>query len=343
MFMIEEKKRQKRSDMKGETMRKIIIDTDPGIDDAFAIVATFLSEEVEVLGICSVGGNKGIELTTNNSLALVQWMDVSASVHKGAAFPLNTEGGAAHTPDEIHGANGLGGVHLPFDSSKLSEQSAVDFMIEMAEKYPQELEIFALGPLTNLALAIEKNEAAMKKVKAIYSMGGGVLCGNVTPVAEFNYWFDPESVEKVLELGKDVPFYMLGLNVTNQVIFRHTDAFFLAKEGGERGRVLAEMVKPYLDLYWQEKHLLGCMIHDLTAVLFALYPELSKPEDICRCNVRMATEGISRGQTVVDLVDSWHLEKNAYVVMGIDADAARQRFIDILLPDKAELYHKYGL
>ena len=324
-------------------MRKIIIDTDPGIDDAFAIVAAFLSEEAEVLGICSVGGNKGIEITTNNSLALVEWMNAAASVHKGAAMPLLESGGASHTPDEIHGANGLGGVCLPFDVRKLSGQSAVDFIIDMAQKYPQEIEIIALGPLTNLALAMEKDLSAMKKIKAIYSMGGGILCGNVTPVAEFNYWFDPESVERVLELTKDVPFYMLGLNVTNQVVFDQKDMFFLEKEGGEKGKLLAQMAYPYLELYWKERQMMGCVIHDLTTVLFALYPELCEQKDVYHCNVRMATEGISRGQTVADLVDSWHLEKNAFVVMGIHANACKAKFMELLAPEKADLYKKYVL
>lgn len=324
-------------------MRKVIIDTDPGIDDAFAIVATLLAPDVEVLGICSVGGNKGIETTTDNSLALAEWLGLPVKVYKGADKPLKEDSEAVHTPDEIHGRNGLGGVHLPLDASRLSEQSAVDFILEMAEKYPNEVEIFALGPLTNLALAIEKKESSMKKLKAIYSMGGGILKGNVTPVAEFNYWFDPEAVAKVLEITNRVPFYMVGLNVTHQIVFDFNDIFFLEKEGGEKGKLLAQMLYPYMDLYWKEAKIVGGVIHDLTAVLFALYPELTKPEDICHCNLRMATEGITRGQSVADLVDSWHLEKNAYVVMGMDGNASKEKFFELLIPEKVELYRKYVL
>ncbi len=324
-------------------MRKIIIDTDPGIDDAFAITAMALCKEVEILGICSVGGNKGIEVTTRNALSLVQWLDSSAPVYKGAAQPLNEMGGASHTEDAIHGANGLGGVFLPANPEGLAAQSAEDFIIDMAEKYPGEVEILALGPLTNLALAAEKDEAAFKKIKAIYSMGGGVLCGNVTPVAEFNYWFDPEAVARVLKVTAEVPFYMLGLNVTNQVVFTHQDVFFLEKEGDEKGKLLAQMVRSYLDLFWQERRLMGCVIHDLTTALFMLQPDLAKPEQICHANVRMALEGIARGQTVADLVDSWHLQKNAFVVMGIQADACKQKFMELLLPEKAGLYQKYVL
>ena len=324
-------------------MRKIIIDTDPGIDDAFAITAISLCPEAEVLGICSVGGNKGIEVTTSNALSLTKWLNCSALVYKGAAEPLNKMGGASHTEDAIHGANGLGGVFLPKNPESLAAQPAVDFILEMAEKYPGEVEILALGPLTNLALAAEKNEATFRKLKAIYSMGGGVLCGNVTPVAEFNYWFDPEAVAKVLALTLEVPFYMLGLNVTNQVVFTHRDIFFLEKEGGEKGKLLAQMARSYLELFWQERHLMGCVIHDLTAALFMLQPELVKPEQICHCNVRMALEGIARGQTVADLVDSWHLEKNAFVVTGIQADICKQKFIELLAPEKVELYRKYVL
>ena len=322
-------------------MRKIIIDTDPGIDDAFAIVAIALCQEFEILGVCSVGGNKGLELTTNNALSLMRWLNVPAPVYQGAAQPLNPKGGASHTDDTIHGKNGLGGVTLPENPAALAKESAEDFILAMAEKYPGEVEILALGPLTNLALAAEKNEAAFRKLKAIYSMGGGVHCGNVTPVAEFNYWFDPEAVERVLKITTEVPFYMLGLDVTNQVIFTHEDIFFLDKEGGEKGKLLAQMVRSYLDLFWNKGRILGCVIHDLTAALFMLQPELASPEQVFYANVQMATEGVARGQTVVDLAGFRDLPKNAFVVMGIQADACKQKFIELLLPEKAELYRKY--
>ncbi len=324
-------------------MRKIIIDTDPGVDDAFAIIAALLYEDFEVLGICSVAGNKGIDNTTNNSLRIAKLTNSDVKVYRGAKYPLGEEKNE-DVSVAAHGKEGLGNTDLPFDTTNLQQQSAVDFIVSMANKYPKELEIISLGPMTNLALAINKDRKAMENIKAIYSMGGGVHRGNVTPVAEFNYWFDPEAVEITYSIGNKVPIYMVGLDVTHKVIFDVNDLYFIKKECGKLGEVLFDMSSNYIDVYWDAYKYMGCVIHDLLAVFCAIDDgEVFKADSIMKRNLRISKDGITKGQTVVDLLDKCNLEKNAYIVMDVDEKKCKNMFIELLIGEKHKLYVKHIL
>jgi purine nucleosidase len=311
--------------------RKIIFDTDPGIDDAVALLTLLNYETFDVLGITTVAGNKGIEHTTDNASKLVRYARKDIRVYRGAhsSYSRVKAGLPAEGRDggNVHGEDGLGGVVLPVDPSNISSISAIDFILDTVRKYPGEVEIISVGPMTNLALAIEKDEATMRKVKKIYSMGGGVFRGNVTPVAEFNYWFDTLSVEKVYSLGNDVEIVMVGLDATHQCIFDANDLAFIRLAAGEKGELIYAMVQDYLNAYWKFNKYIGIVIHDLLPVLMAIDPSVCSR--LVHSNLRIVHEGLATGQCIVDLVDSWKLEKNAYVAMDMDVRKCKELFMEV--------------
>lgn len=308
--------------------RKIIIDTDPGIDDAFAITTAFQYDGFDVLGLTTVAGNKLIDVVTANGSKLIKLNHANTKVYKGASQTIaQAEHKASATnvenADSVHGVDGLGGVTLPIDENNISDIHAVDFILDTVKKYPNEVEIIAIGPLTNLALAIQKDRQTMKKVKAIWSMGGGVLKGNMTPVAEFNYWYDPESVAITYSLGNVVPIHMVGLNMTKKSGFKKIELQLL-EECGEIGHILHSMVKKYGEEYGNEE--IDCVIHDLACVIYAINQDICPKNSIYFANLQIPEDGLCKGETIVDLIDSWKLEKNAYVPMDINRDLYVKEF-----------------
>lgn len=293
-------------------VRKILIDTDPGIDDAFALMFALNYEDFDIQGITTVSGNNSIEKVTRNALQLLSYADrEDIKVYKGMDKPLVKE---ASVDDGCHGKDGLGDINLDLNYGKAEDIHAVDYIIHMADKYGDELEIITLGPLTNIATAIKKNPEAMGKVHRIISMGGGVLKGNVTPVAEFNYWADPEAAKIVYDFT--IPIVMVGLNVTEKSLFTLEEFEFMKKLDTKIGNLLFEMQKKYADYHWKAYGIKGCYIHDLLAMVIAADESIANGID---CNVDIATESITRGECLVDLVDAWGKRKNAYVINDFNA------------------------
>lgn len=319
--------------------RKVIIDTDPGIDDAFALMVAMNAKEFEILGITTVGGNVGIEQTTKNAASLVKLMGKQIFVFPGVDEPL------APLPDidrasGVHGATGLGPVDLPEAETLISNVDAVTFIVEQTKKFPGEVEIITLGPVSNLALAVEKAPDTMQQVKAIWSMGGGIGVGNRTPVAEFNYWADPLAVQKILELDQ-VPIHMVGLNVTNSSLFLAEDMLFLQKECGERGKLLAKMLDFYFDSYWQRFTVFGSRIHDLVTVMLALDNKIAGENVIGPTALHIELNGFVRGMTIIDKDNHpafANYPKNVTIYTGLDNKEYRQRFFDYLFPEKSDCY-----
>ena len=327
--------------------RKIIIDTDPGIDDTYAIVAAMKYAGFDVQGITVVAGNVGLDICLNNALGIVNLMNADCLVYSGAPAPLKllNQNKSYKLEDLVHGESGLGTVQLTPDFSKKSDKHAVDFILETVKANPGEIELITLGPLTNIALAIQKDLETMKKVKKIWSMGGGVHYGNRTPVAEFNYWADPEAAKIVYsELGEDVEINMVGLDVTQKTRFTLDDLYFLRAECGELGALLSEMSNHYMGIYWEALRITGVIVHDLVAVMLAIDPSLSSEDDVFkRVNLQMECEGICKGQTVVQLAPSEGEPKNANVYMGIDNHAYKKAFFKLTFPEKYSMYTKYIL
>jgi inosine-uridine nucleoside N-ribohydrolase len=330
--------------------RKIIIDTDPGIDDAFAIITALSHSGFDVLGITVVAGNNQLSVCTNNALGLVTLMEKECSIYQGAPTSLlqmkQGETSVKYNTN-THGDGGIGGVTLKGKKELLANQSAVDFILDTVRTHPYEVELVTLGPLTNIAMAIEKDVETMKKVKTIWSMGGGVEKGNRTVVAEFNYWADPEAAALVYELGTKVDIHMIGLDTTTKTLFTMNDFFFLKTEGGEIGRFLNNIAEQYRNVYWERFKLIGCIIHDLVAMMIAIDQSVCDSKDIYKkINLRIETQGICRGQTLVDLYhhrDLGDYPKNAIVYMGVNNERYKMLFIKTVFHKIADLYKQHVL
>ena len=194
-------------------LQKIVLDCDPGHDDAFAILLACYSEKLELLGISSCSGNQTIEKTSKNALNLVNFFNRSdIKIAKGSPRPTKRE---PRICAEIHGESGLDGFTFPCYKEEYNEKNATDFLIDIINNN-KDIVVVTTGPMTNLGLAILKDRNILKNIKEIVFMGGSTKEGNVTPAAEFNILVDPEAVDIVINSG--VPIRMLGLDVTRKVL-----------------------------------------------------------------------------------------------------------------------------
>ena len=190
---------------------KLVLDCDPGLDDAVAILVA--AHHADLIGITTVAGNVGINRTTRNALVVAQLAGLDVPVHRGAAQPL---AGAAVDGSRIHGETGLGDAALPELTRSEASDDAVAYICDTARSV-DDLHLLAIGPLTNVALALRRDPDLRQHLASLTIMGGGAHIGNITPVAEFNIWADPEAAAVVFE--KAAPVTMVGLDVTNKVVF----------------------------------------------------------------------------------------------------------------------------
>lgn len=314
--------------------KKVILDCDPGVDDALAIFLAVRSPELELLGVTTVNGNVGIDLTTENARKVLEQANASVPVYRGAEKPLEKP---LYSSSAIHGDNGLGGVKLPESKLKEEKKPAADYLIEMGRKSNGDITLITVGPMTNVAEAIQRDPEAMKGYKEIISMGGAVGAGNITPVAEFNYWVDPEAVKIAIDFG--LPFTMLGLHVTHQTVLTPNDFHFMRIIGGKEGEFLSSIHQSYIDAYWQYQGYMGCVPHDSLAVAVAADPTLVKT---VYCHVDIATDGLTRGQTVADVINTWREKpKNVHVGMEVDTERFRDFIFLTLFPDSEQAYKQY--
>lgn len=276
-------------------MHKVIFDTDPGIDDAMALLFLHASTEVKLLGITTTFGNGTIETTTRNALYLAERFGIDAPVARGAGAPL--VGVAAEPPDFVHGGNGLGDVALPETLSRETDpRPAHRLIIDLVRAHPGEIEIVAVGRMTNLALALREAPDIVPLVRQVVIMGGafginGVL-GNVSPAAEANIWGDPLAADEVT--GAAWPLVMVGLDVTQQTRMPTPYLRALSNEAGEAGQFIWEISR-----FYEAFHLAGGVdsiyVHDSSAVAYLLKPELFETR---RGAIRVVSEGLAFGQTI---------------------------------------------
>lgn len=304
---------------------KIILDVDPGIDDAMAIALASKWPNVELLGLTTVAGNLSLEKTTSNAGKILNLLGEKCKVYSGMSEPLVRK---LHTAEHIHGPTGLGYADLPEVKEYISPKHAVDFIIEQVNKYPGEVRIIAVGPLTNIAVAIKKDPSLVDKVNGIYVMGGAVFTqGNVTPAAEFNIYADPESAQIVFNCGAEVT--LVGLDVTLKALLTREHLDILQLKGGKLGQSIADMTKFYLERYKDHNKLAGCALHDPLAVGVALDETLVEKELIY---VAVETAGeYTRGATIGDTHGRFGHKPNIYVCTEIDSERFLRMFMDILL------------
>ena len=297
---------------------KIIIDTDPGIDDAFAIFYALRSPEIEVLGLTTVYGNASIDQTTHNALALVELFGADCPVAKGAGAPLEIE--CRPYPAMVHGEDGMGGCSPTRIGRVPDTRSAVDFLIETVKQNPQEVTLVPIGPLTNIALALQAGPDFAQLVKRVVLMGGAANAnGNVTPAAEANIFDDPEAAEIVFSADWDV--VMLGLDATHDVKLTRAHVSELARMSGALGAFLDRASGQYFDFHKDVVGLEFCHFHDPSAVVYCVRPELFSAQPSV---VRVVTEGFAAGKTVAKPVtrftgqEGW--ENRARVAVCLSAD-----------------------
>ncbi|CCV16225.1 nucleoside hydrolase [Mesorhizobium sp. STM 4661] len=297
--------------------RKIIIDTDPGQDDAVAILLALGSNELEIVGITAVAGNVPLKLTEKNARKICELAGrPDIKVYAGAIRPLVRE---LVTAEEVHGKTGLNGPDLPEPKMKLQNQYAVDFIVEtLMKEQSGTITLCALGPLTNVALALIREPKIAPRIKEIVLMGGGFFeGGNVTPTAEFNIYVDPQAADVVFKSG--IPIVMMPLDATHKALttVKRTQAF--RKLGTRVGTATAEMLE-FFERFDEEKYGTdGGPLHDPCVIAYLLTPGLFKGRN-CNVTVETASE-LTMGMTVIDWWGVTKRPKNAMVMRDIDHDA----------------------
>ena len=307
--------------------KRVIIDCDPGIDDSLALMLALRRSDVEVLGITIVCGNTPVKMGFANAKKVLHHMGrLDVPIYIGAASPLvKTYVDALDT----HGADGLGESFLEEVQGYETTESAVAFLAHTLREEP--CSVVALGPLTNLARLIEYDEEAFAAIDRLVSMGGTYRShGNCSPVAEYNYWEDPEAADIVFRqmtiLGKQVE--MVGLDVTRQIVLTPDLLAYVERLNEREGAFIRQITKFYFDFHWKQEHLIGCVINDPLAFAYFLEPSLCSGFS---SHVDLVTEGIARGQTIVDAYDFYRLPPNAYVLTQCDVLAFFQLFISSVL------------
>ncbi|MER8613238.1 nucleoside hydrolase [Mesorhizobium sp. M0435] len=297
--------------------RRILIDTDPGQDDAVAILLALGSAELEIVGITAVAGNVPLKLTEKNARKICELAGrPDVKVYAGAIRPLARE---LVTAEEVHGKTGLNGPQLPEPKMKLQDQYAVDFIVEtLMKEETGTITLCALGPLTNVALALIREPKIAPRIKEIVLMGGGFFeGGNVTPTAEFNIYVDPHAADVVFK--SDIPIVMMPLDVTHKALTtaKRTKAF--RKLGTRVGTATADMLE-FFERFDEEKYGTdGGPLHDPCVIAYLLKPKLFKGRN-CNVSVETASE-LTMGMTVIDWWGVTKRPKNAMVMRDIDHDA----------------------
>ncbi len=251
-------------------MPRIILDTDPGVDDALALFLALASPEVQLEGITTVHGNVPLDLTTRNALCLLEAAGrADIPVARGSASPLVR---APINAAFVHGPTGLGTLTLPEPQTCEIAFSAVEFIVERVQGAPGALTLVAIGPLTNLALALRQEPAIARQVREVVIMGGALrVPGNVTPAAEFNIYADPHAAQIVLQAGW--PIRLVSLDVTNQTAVGQEQVQQLAQRGDRVGECMVEMLTYYFEVFgpaWGNRLL---RLHDPLALAAAFQPD----------------------------------------------------------------------
>ena len=283
-------------------MINIIFDTDPGVDDAFALLYALNHPNINVLGITTVFGNVPVETSTKNALILSEMAHKGTIVYQGANKPLERK--VTNYPSFIHGHDGLGDTNHPQSKFNASKLDAAQFIINEINENSGNINLVAVGPLTNIANSIKQDPSIANKVNSLLIMGGSWLAGgNITPVAEANIYNDPEAAEIVFKSG--LPIIMVGLDVTHKVFLSQKDIDKLSSLNNS-GKFLEKISNIYIKFYKDTRNMDGCFFHDATAVIAMTNPEFFKYKN---ARVYVSKDNLTRGQTVVYLKDLKHETK----------------------------------
>ncbi|MDK0617896.1 nucleoside hydrolase [Clostridium perfringens] len=306
--------------------KKVIIDCDPGIDDALAIILALKSKEIEVIGITTVSGNVESLQGAKNALKVLKLLGrLDIPVYLGESKPVKRE---LVTAQDTHGEDGLGETFLEEVSSEYIRENGVDFILNTL-KNQDNVSIIALGPLTNLCRAIEKDSETFHRVKEIVSMGGAYKShGNCSPVAEFNYWVDPHGAREFLKKFNG-EFTMVGLDVTREIVLTPNLREMIHQFKDEIGDFIYDITRFYVDFHWEQERTLGCVINDPLAVEYFINRELCEG---FKAYVDIACQDISMGQSVVDVADFYKKRKNVFVLDKVNSKEFMVSFLNKIFP-----------
>ncbi|MFW8633743.1 nucleoside hydrolase [Cribrihabitans pelagius] len=302
-------------------MVKLIIDTDPGIDDAMAIFYAAAAPDIELLGLTTIFGNVTTATATRNALRLLEAAGVDAPVAQGAAAPLKLPPfkPSAH----VHGEEGFGDIPAADPEGAPLAEEAAAFLCRMAREHKGELVVCPVGPLTNIARALELDPEFARNVKQIVIMGGSLEeGGNITPHAEANIYHDPHAADAVFASGADV--VMVGLDVTHRIQCSAADFDGIAERAPRLGGMLKEMSEFYLRFYLSVGKHEGCSLHDPAAVIACTHPQLFGMRDV---PLRVSCEGETVGATLEDRKSGRVPVK---VCMTTDSAAVKSLFLERL-------------
>jgi purine nucleosidase len=319
-------------------MHRIILDTDPGIDDALALFLALASPDVQLEAITTVSGNVPVDMTTRNALSLLELTGRSdVPVARGCDRPLVRQPVVA---DYVHGRNGLGEVVLPEPALRPLASHAVDVIIEKVMSAPGEITLVPIGPLTNIALAVRREPRIAQQVREVVIMGGALrVPGNVTPVSEFNVYADPHAAHIVLQA--DWPVRLVSLDATNRARLQREQLRVLAANGHPVTNLIEQMVSYHLDVFGKPRAIPAFSMHDPLCLAAALRPELVMWEpayvDVELVGTLTLGATVAYFERLEDLDPALEYPRrpNVQASIGVDVD----QFIDFYMERILAAYH----
>ena len=315
--------------------KKVILDVDTGTDDAIAIMTAVMSENLEVLGVCAVNGNRGIDFTTENTLRVIEYLGKDIPVFRGCSLPMVvslTEGRREDIPykgpkdpqDNVHGDY----IDLPPATIQEQPVSAVRWLVDTLMASEGDITLIPVGPLTNIAMALRIEPRIAQKIKKIVIMGGGCREVNITPTAEFNFWIDPEAAKIVFDCGCDILVVPLDATHAAAVSIRTAEA--LEHKGTKPATLTARIIRQRQNAYkhWQPMADIDSVpVHDALAVCAVLDERVLGPVVETYADVDIG-KGAADGMSIFDLDNRYKdRKKNVKVALGADPE----RFADMLL------------
>ena len=304
--------------------KKIILDCDPGHDDAVAIMLAAASSEIEILGITCVGGNVGLDNTVNNALkvcTLIERKDLK--IYSGARKPMHYD---LFTAEYVHGKTGLDKKGEPIIVSseyKVEEQNAIDFIVDTCKASTDQIYLCPTGPLTNIALSLQKDPSIKEKIKEIVFMGGAAMClGNTTPSAEFNIYVDPHAANIVLNSG--IPLTMMGLDVTHQVNVNKNIINSMNENNNKSSKFFGELMEFYTIFHKKLYETEDTPLHDPCVIAYLLDPSIFQGK-LVNVIVEENSE-LTRGETIVDWLGVTKRKPNCFVI----DNANDKKFFELL-------------
>jgi len=301
-------------------LKKIIIDTDPGIDDALALCYALNHPSLDVCALTTIFGNVETNLATDNALRLCELNRVAVPVATGASQPLTIE--LNPVADFVHGRNGFGEVELPKPTLKASNLSAAQTIVNIVNNNPGEVTLVAVGPLTNLALALLLSPDIQKTVAEVVVMGGAFHReGNVSKYAEANIWNDPDAAKAVFNAAWPVTVH--GLDVTYKIAFSQDYLAELATNAKNVGGFLRDAAQYYIDFYQRQHGFEGCCPHDQLALTYVTKPEIFTLENGV---IDVKTDGDELGKTTIDT----SVQTNKYVAISVEKNALLADYTEVL-------------